>query len=47
MQIYSGLDSSVGKTDCKNSKIFVGDSDFANFAHAMTIPQGAQIVSTQ
>ena len=27
-------------------RIFVGDSDFANFAHAMTTPHGAHIVST-
>jgi hypothetical protein len=45
--MVSGLESSLGKTDCKNARIFVRDSDFANLAHAITTPQGAQIVSTQ
>jgi hypothetical protein len=43
----SGLDSSVGKTDSKKFKMFVGDSDLSNLVQAITTPQGAQIVSTQ
>jgi hypothetical protein len=45
--MYAGLLSSFGYTCSRKFNIFVGDSAFANFAHAMTTPQGAQIVSTQ
>ena len=45
MQIYAGWDSSVGNTCSKNANIFVGDSDLANFAHAITTPHGVHIVS--
>jgi hypothetical protein len=47
MQMQSGHDSSVGYTVSKNCIIFVGYSAFGKFAHAVTTPHGAQIVSTQ
>jgi len=31
----------------ENANIFDSDSDFADLAHAITVPHGAQIVSTQ
>jgi hypothetical protein len=37
----------VGYTDAKKAIMLLGDSDLANFDQAMTIPQGAVMVSTQ
>ena len=47
MHIQSGHDSTSGYTLFKNANIFDSDSDLENLAQAMTVPHGAQMVSTQ